>query len=135
MDLFIHMKGSHIGALNIYQAPVVGFAIKKLSLNTDQGQNWFERQIHFDSDTEFQVGKEQMLVTKKYVSMLWILHVAPWFREIKLREPSYSTVNHKQEYTGLYWMQCLYCFESERPKVETFMVWIVEALNKKRWFF
>ena len=51
------MKGSHIGALNIYQAPVVGFAVKKLSLTTDQGQNWFKRQVHFDSDTEFQVRR------------------------------------------------------------------------------
>ncbi|XP_020605209.1 uncharacterized protein LOC110044027 isoform X4 [Orbicella faveolata] len=55
MDLYIHMKGSHIGALNIYQAPVVGFTVKKLSITTDQGQNWFKRQVHFDSDTEFQV--------------------------------------------------------------------------------
>jgi len=49
------MKGSHIGALNIYQAPVVGFAVKKLSLSTDQGQNWVKRQVLFDSVTEFQV--------------------------------------------------------------------------------
>ena len=55
MDLYIHMKGSHIGALNIYQAPVVGFAVKKLSLSTDQGQNWVKRQVLFDSVTEFQV--------------------------------------------------------------------------------
>lgn len=55
MDLFIHMKGSHIGALNIYQAPVVGFAVKKLSITSDQGQKWFQRQVLFDSDREFQV--------------------------------------------------------------------------------
>ena len=55
MDLYIHMKGSHIGALNIYQAPVVGFALKKLSINSDQGQKWFKRTVHFDSDSEFQV--------------------------------------------------------------------------------
>lgn len=57
MDLYIHMKGSHIGALNIYQAPVVGFAVKKLSITSDQGQNWFRRQVLFDSDTEFQVRR------------------------------------------------------------------------------
>lgn len=55
MDLYIHMKGAHIGELNIYQAPVVGFAVKKLSLTTHQDQNWFKRQVHFDSDKEFQV--------------------------------------------------------------------------------
>jgi len=55
MDLYIHMKGDHIGELNIYQAPVVGFAVKKLSLTTPQSQNWFKRQVHFDSDKEFQV--------------------------------------------------------------------------------
>lgn len=57
MDLYIHMKGSHIGELNIYQAPVVGFAVKKLSLTTQNGQYWFKKQIQFDSNTEFQVGK------------------------------------------------------------------------------
>ncbi|PFX16283.1 Neurotrypsin [Stylophora pistillata] len=55
MDLFIHMKGSHIGELNIYQQPVVGFAVKKLSLTTNQGSDWFKRQVQFDSDTKFQV--------------------------------------------------------------------------------
>ena len=57
MGLSIHMKGSHIGALNIYQAPVVGFAVKKLSITSDQGQNWFKRHVLFDSDREFQVRK------------------------------------------------------------------------------
>ena len=57
MDLYIHMKGLHIGALNIYQAPVAGFAVKKLSIDSDQGQNWFKRTVHFDSDTEFQVRR------------------------------------------------------------------------------
>ena len=57
MDLYIHMKGSHIGALNIYQAPVVGFALKKLSINSDQGQKWFKRTVYFDSDAEFQVRR------------------------------------------------------------------------------
>ena len=60
MDLYIHMKGSHIGALNIYQAPVVGFALKKLSINSDQGQKWFKRTVHFDSDAEFQVRRVKM---------------------------------------------------------------------------
>lgn len=57
LDLFIHMKGLHIGALNIYQQPVVGFPVKKLSLTTNQGPDWFKRQVQFDSDTEFQVCK------------------------------------------------------------------------------
>ena len=56
MDLYIHMQGSSIGALNIYQAPVVGFAVKKLSLTTAQGQNWVKKQIQFDSNREFQVS-------------------------------------------------------------------------------
>ena len=51
------MKGAHIGALNIYQAPVVGFAVNKLSITKEQGQNWFKQQVLFDSDTEFQVGR------------------------------------------------------------------------------
>ena len=57
MNLYIHMKGAHIGALNIYQAPVVGFAVNKLSITKEQGQNWFKQQVLFDSDTEFQVGR------------------------------------------------------------------------------
>ena len=68
MDLYIHMKGDHLGELNIYQAPVVGFAVKKLSLTTDHGQKWFKRQVHFDSDKEFQV---------RIVKIWDILHVAP----------------------------------------------------------
>ena len=56
MDLYIHMKGSDIGTLNIYQAPVDDFAIKKLSLSNQQGRNWFNKKIQFDSDTEFQVS-------------------------------------------------------------------------------
>ena len=57
------MKGSHIGALNIYQAPIVGFAVKKLSLTKDQGQNWFKQQVDFDSDTEFQVRRVKRTLT------------------------------------------------------------------------
>jgi len=49
------MKGNHIGALNIYQAPVVGFAERKLSITSQQGENWFKKQIQFDSEREFQV--------------------------------------------------------------------------------
>lgn len=60
MDLHIHMKGNHIGELNIYQAPIVGFAVKKLSLSRNQGQHWFKRQVQFDSDTEFQVCNLQV---------------------------------------------------------------------------
>ncbi|KAJ7369310.1 hypothetical protein OS493_039862, partial [Desmophyllum pertusum] len=45
MTLYVHMKGSHIGALNIYQAPVVGFAVKKLSLSSNHGQYWFKQQV------------------------------------------------------------------------------------------
>lgn len=57
MDLYLHMKGNHIGALNIYQAPVVGFAERKLSITSQQGENWFKKQIQFDSEREFQVRK------------------------------------------------------------------------------
>lgn len=49
------MKGGNIGTINIYQAPVEGFAVKKFSLSTHQGPDWFKRQIQFDSDKEFQV--------------------------------------------------------------------------------
>lgn len=49
------MKGGNIGTINIYQAPVEGFAVKKFSLSTHQGSDWFKRQIQFDSDKEFQV--------------------------------------------------------------------------------
>lgn len=59
MDLYIHMKGNHIGALNIYQAPVVGFAVTKLALTSEQGNNWFKKQIQFDSDRVFQVSKSR----------------------------------------------------------------------------
>ena len=49
------MKGRDIGTINIYQEPVEGFAVKKFSLSTHQGSEWFKRQIQFDSDKEFQV--------------------------------------------------------------------------------
>lgn len=55
MEIYIHMKGGNIGTINIYQAPVEGFAVKKFSLSTHQGSDWFKRQIQFDSDKEFQV--------------------------------------------------------------------------------
>lgn len=55
MEIYIHMKGGNIGTINIYQAPVEGFAVKKFSLSTHQGSEWFKRQIQFDSDKEFQV--------------------------------------------------------------------------------
>ena len=55
MDIYIHMRGGDIGTINIYQAPVEGFAVKKFSLSNHQGSNWFKRQIQFDSDKEFQV--------------------------------------------------------------------------------
>ena len=49
------MKGGDIGTINIYQAPVEGFAVKKFSLSRHQGSKWFKKQIQFDSDKEFQV--------------------------------------------------------------------------------
>ena len=55
MEIYIHMRGGNIGTINIYQAPVEGFAVKKFSLSTHQGSEWFKRQIQFDSDKEFQV--------------------------------------------------------------------------------
>ena len=67
MDLSLHMKGNHIAELNIYQAPVVGFAVKKLSLSGGQGNNWFKKQIQFDSDREFQV-RETRGLCKKYLT-------------------------------------------------------------------
>ena len=55
MEIYIHMKGGDIGTINIYQAPVEGFAVKKFSVSRHQGSEWFKRQIQFDSDKEFQV--------------------------------------------------------------------------------
>lgn len=55
MEIYIHMKGGDIGTINIYQAPVEGFAVKKYSVSRHQGSEWFKRQIKFDSDKEFQV--------------------------------------------------------------------------------
>ncbi|XP_067052699.1 deleted in malignant brain tumors 1 protein-like isoform X2 [Acropora muricata] len=55
MDIYVHMKGRHIGEFNIYQAPVIGFAVRKLSIAGALGNNWVKQEIQFDSKVEFQI--------------------------------------------------------------------------------
>ncbi|XP_068722638.1 deleted in malignant brain tumors 1 protein-like [Montipora capricornis] len=54
MDLYVNMKGNQIGELNIYQAPVFGFPVRKLSIS-EQVLTWSHTQVQFDSKREFQV--------------------------------------------------------------------------------
>lgn len=55
MDFYIHMKGSQIGYLNIYQAPVEDFNTLKASWNGEQSTVWFHKRVKFDSKHVFQV--------------------------------------------------------------------------------
>ena len=57
--IYIHIEFNvrHLLRTPGNQQPVVGFSVKKLSLTTNQGPDWFKRQVQFDSDTEFQVCK------------------------------------------------------------------------------
>ena len=57
MKIYVHMKGNHIGEFNIYQAPVIGFAVRKLSIARALGNNWVKQEIQFDSKVEFQVSQ------------------------------------------------------------------------------
>ena len=61
MDIYVHMKGSHIGEFNIYQAPVIGFAVRKLSIAGELGAHWVKQEIQFDSKVEFQVSQSWRL--------------------------------------------------------------------------
>lgn len=57
MDIYVNMRGRHIGEFNIYQAPVIGFAVRKLSIAGELGTNWVKQEIQFDSKVEFQVSQ------------------------------------------------------------------------------
>ena len=56
MEFFVHMSGSDIEALNVYQAPVEGHDILKKSWSGHQGTEWFKGEVTFDSRETFQVG-------------------------------------------------------------------------------
>ena len=73
MDIYVHMKGSHIGEFNIYQAPVIGFAVRKLSIAGELGANWVKQEIQFDSKVEFQVSQSWRLS-----GYWWSLELRGW---------------------------------------------------------